>query len=111
MFCPEIFCPNMFCPGMFPEMFCPDLFCPNKLVPMCFAQLHLSRLSTIFSRSNLSHIPYLFLTTHLILIHLTMGPSPPGAHIVYNMWKNVGRKPTFVMIGQSETKKEKNSQR
>ena len=35
----------------------------------------------------------------------------PGAHIIYNMWKNVGRRPTFLMIGESETKKEKNSQR
>jgi hypothetical protein len=27
------------------------------------------------------------------------------------MWKNVGRRPTFVMIGESETKKERSSQR
>ena len=25
-----------------------------------------------------------------------------GAHIVYNMWKNVGNKPTFSMVGEHE---------
>ena len=33
-----------------------------------------------------------------------------GAHIIYNMWKNVGQRPTFVMVGESEEKKEKTSQ-
>ena len=30
-----------------------------------------------------------------------------GAHIIYNMWKNVGNHPTFAMVGENETKKEK----
>jgi len=34
-----------------------------------------------------------------------------GGHIIYNMWKNVGRRPTFVMIGESETKKERQYRR
>ena len=34
-----------------------------------------------------------------------------GAHIVYNMWKNVGNSPTFAMVGENETKKEKVHQR
>ena len=33
-----------------------------------------------------------------------------GAHIIYNMWKNVGQRPTFVMVGESEEKREKTSQ-
>jgi len=34
-----------------------------------------------------------------------------GGHIIYNMWKNVGRRPTFVMIGDSERKKERQYRR
>jgi len=30
-----------------------------------------------------------------------------GAHIIYNMWKNVGNRPTFAMVGEDETKREK----
>ena len=33
-----------------------------------------------------------------------------GAHIVYNMWKNVGSSPTFIMVGEDEEKKEKTYQ-
>ena len=33
-----------------------------------------------------------------------------GAHIIYNMWKNVGKRPTFIMVGENETKKEKTYQ-
>jgi len=34
-----------------------------------------------------------------------------GGHIIYNMWKNVGRRPTFKMIGETETKKDREHQR
>ena len=30
-----------------------------------------------------------------------------GAHIIYNMWKNVGNHPTFAMVGENETKKDR----
>ena len=30
-----------------------------------------------------------------------------GAHIIYNMWKNVGNRPKFAMVGENETNKEK----
>jgi len=34
-----------------------------------------------------------------------------GAHIVYNMWKNVGRRPNFIVVGDGEPKKERQYQR
>jgi len=34
-----------------------------------------------------------------------------GGHIIYNMWKNVGRRPNFIMTGETQIKKEREHQR